>query len=371
VRIENTVKTTNAYFQTARAILLGVILLIPLRSNAKESTEKLFSIALMAPLGKQDPYDALFENAVAQLEGLPVTVRMVRDASFSLGETAIKAEASSILFQDEARIVFWCDLTIGRQVNFLVRTEDGNRLSVRELRGSGPEGIADAVVLIARTTVETLLDTGFPAEEAPPLKSHENLQTKDTVVPNTAPNQKTEFDPPRFFRLAIRIAYVPQWISFEPIVIHGGRVEFQFVLRDLVRINLGASLSTPIEQSSAEIRLTETKIPFHIGAVALAKVGQWRFGGGVNALFSLVKTEQQSLSDDVIAYDAKRAFAFSVEFPLEMIFHPIDKMELFLGGAIEIITDKTAYRVESGDTLLNDAMRVQPKIFFGLALFPI
>ena len=325
---------------------------------------------MIAPEADAEMFDALFENVRAQMSDLPVDLRMVRvSGPLDLSKEGFLESVTRISEETGSRLIFGSDMTEGGRAVFWVRGAEGDRLLERTLRGAGKAGLADAVSLIARTTVETLLEIGALGEPKPKPEAAASEESREPESPSTVDVEA----PPSGERtpawgIALRAAYVPQWVSFAPRVTHGCAVAAQGIWSDLLRISLGVTISSPDESVAATVRMTRFKVPFQLGISAMAKVGRWRLGGTVEAIFAWLILSPERLSDSVVVASTFHRFGFSAAVIAEAEYRFADRFALFFSGGAEILANTPTYRVADGPVLFTDTARVQPRLTVGLSV---
>ena len=340
-------------------------------TTARAQPEEILDVVMIAPEADVDRFDALFENVRAQMSDLPVNVRMVRvSGPIDLSKEGFLERATRVSEETGSRLIFGSNMTEeGGRAVFWVRGAEGDRLLVRTLRGAGKEGIADAVSLIARTTVETLLEIGALRGPVPEPHASPPQTPRESEPPPIADAPVLpiiEHSPSWGF--ALRAAYVSQWVSFAPRVTHGGGVALQGIWSDLLRISFGVTLSNPDESVAATVRMTRFKVPFQLGISAMSEVGRWRLGGTAEAIFAWLRLSPESLSDSVVVSDPFDRFGFSAAVLAEIEYHLVDRILLFFSGGAEILADIPVYRVAGGPVLFADTARIQPRLTAGLSV---
>lgn len=358
------------HFVNPLVIWFGALLYLPAAVSAQNTQPNFFSIVMLSPDDRLETYDALFENVKAQMTDLPVRLRMVPTDALPGGSPGDnETSANRLLAEKQADLVFWCNVDEGRNVYFAIRSRQGVRMMVRDLRGSGKDGLFDAVSLITRTTVETLIEIGEMVEES---SLDEAKSVRKTIETGTDASSLSQTAKARtlFFRAAIRAAYAPQWVSFAPpSVSHGGRCSLLLLFNDLIVISVGATIRTPVTAQTETVALTQMQVPFHLGLRLAGTVGNWRIGGGLSAVFALIKLSPESLSETVIVDPPFHQFGFSSEAAAEVEYRLADRVGFFLGGGIEILFNKIVYGVTNGPTLFEDTARIQPKLWVGITVF--
>lgn len=275
-----------------------------------------------------------------------------------------KALASAVLDETRAALVFWCDSQPAERVYFLFRSPEGLQLLERELRGSGEQGgRVDAIALIARTTVETLLGRGTlrrrPAEPAPAAPT-----------PREAPAPEEEEPPsPLSLRLSMSLAYSARMAAATPLFSHCARFSLGLHTGPVLRFLLGTELGSPLNSRESQVTLEQTRFPVILGISALTAIRQWRIGGGINAFFAAIRNTPRTTDETVIVDSPFTRFELSAELYVQGEVTIRENLLIFLGIGIEVFPEDVEYRVTGGPVLFDEIITVQPKAFAGLALF--
>jgi hypothetical protein len=296
------------------------------------------------------------------LAGLPVSVAALEIAELPVGESAQDTAMAAALSANGAAVVFRFDKQ-AMQVRLMYHTEGGIQKTSRALAGSGEDGIADAVGLIAGGAVRFLIRQGTLENATWTVGAEE---TSDVPTPST---QKTTNEPtPR--RSAVvsvigQLSYVGQWAARNPDFTHGGRLSVALSLLDILRILIGVELCTPVVSEKDEAGFERFRVPFHLGASLMADVGRWRFGGAATAVFSSARHTPTSYSEHIVVYGQSYRFIPSMEALVQSEFRLSTHWGLYGAVGAEIFFEKTTYKITDGPTFFETYLRVQPKLIVG------
>jgi hypothetical protein len=344
------------------ALVVGVALFA---SNPLIADDDL-KVVLLIPETDADDAVAVLENTRSQVVDLPVpvTVSMLRVANLPPETRAQQTLAEAIMGETGAGAVFWYDTSASMQVRFIYQSEDGIQSVIREFKGSGKDGIADAIGLIAGGTIRFLVRQGaFRKPSPPPAPRHQTQEKKVAPAPPDTQN--------RYQAVAIigKLAYVAQLATLDPTVTQGGRLSLGVSFYQIWRFSFGLELFTPVESREDEVIFERLRFPLHIGVGLMATIGKWHLGGGVSAVFSTARHTPSSRNERIVVEEKTYRFLCTMELLAQAELELTDHFGVYTGLGAELFFQKVTYRIEDGPTLFEEYLRVQPKLLFGVVLY--
>lgn len=317
-------------------------------------------IVLVAPEDQKPDFWAILQNTRSQMVDIPIVVTVHWIDALPAAPEDQERLMARIRAETGAALVFWCDLTQGESVTFLFQGTDGPHLLERPLQGSGEEGVADAISLITRTTVELLLARGTltPAPDPP--------ATEPTPLPESpAPTPA----PPLPLRLSLNLAYAFGLTALTPAFSHGGRFSLTLDVGPVLQVAFGADFSTPYESRESGAAMEQMRFPLSLGVAALAAIDRWRVGGGLNGVFSIARNTPKSIVDNLEVDPPFTRFVFSLELLIRGEYAVLKNLSLFLAVGVEVFPEKTTYIIENGPVLFDEVLSLHPKLLAGLSLY--
>ena len=352
------------------AVWLCVIVAWPVGLVGAETTpsapRRHGKVVFVSPPGQHDDMTAIVENTRAEVYNLPVAVVAEQVAFLPASADAQRALAETVMMETDSDVVFWCVTRDTMSVRFLFRTDSGADLMERGLEGSGKEGVADAVGLIAGGAVRFLYRQG--AFDPPRMRP----QGEQTLVAERAAEKKAQpsaAERPRYRRLRFlsRLAYITQMATREPGFTHGGRVSLSISIERMLRFSLGLELFTPVVSESGGVGFERFRVPFHIGVALMAPVGNWHVGGEVTAVFSSARHRPYTHDDAFVMNEENYRFLVTMEVLAQAEYQFSSYFGLFGGLGLELFFEKVTYGIDAeGPVVFEEYQVVQPKLMIGV-----
>jgi hypothetical protein len=310
-------------------------------------------IAFLAETVRTQEYRSILENAFFQMDGMPVLLLPRWVVAFPGDEGGRRSTAQDILNGESVDGVAWCRLEAPERLYLLYRAGGSSRLVVRELSGTGREGVEDAVGLILRGTVEALL---------------EERKLVASALPVAAPSPPPAEPPSPARRMEADLAWALQLVSAQPRFSHGFRLSLGWSFVPALRGFAGMGFAGPVESSGDTAAVTVRRVPFFVG-LGLSKIlRQWRIGVSAAAVAALEHARPRALDASVTVTGSTTRAAFSAELLLVAHYRIRRRLALFTGAGVEAFFDRHTYRVINGPVLYDDIWPVQARFLVGLSV---
>lgn len=200
-----------------------------------------------------------------------------------------KLMAAGVADRTGAAAVLWLDLETNEKVYFYITSIKGNRYMTRRLKGTGDEGVIEALALISRSAADFLKqesepDTAPEEKEKPPRKAEKPKPPPEPTIetkPNKPKGEGFLFPEAAYSLGLVSTARAPQ---------HGLELAVGIVIIPRIRLVAGYTLLQDLVDQNTFATLKLERHPIHVGVLMRWPHHRWVFEVGL--LFTMDYTKR-------------------------------------------------------------------------------
>lgn len=299
------------------------------------------AVVMLAERPDGDASRAVIRAVEAQLSDVSATLEVRWTDALGTDLPAQIAAAEAVARESEAVAVFWCDLGRADRIYLYFAAPRGGRVLVRELAGSGPGGLAEALAIIVRNSVEAVLAGGEVGEIVPPPAGRDQ-PSAGSDPPPAGPRQEDE-------RLALAVAYRLEVLSTADPAEHAAELVLSLRLHVHVALAAGYSIAAPLRAEGRGVLLEVRRHPAWIGLRGSWHAGRLRLGAGLDFQADLATDEARALAQGVAVpekgWEVEPALVPSLRAGVPLA----RRVELFLAAGAGIALRRARYVVDTAD----------------------
>jgi hypothetical protein len=300
----------------------------------------------------------------SQLSDLAVALQLVwvDELPAAMPDQIVAAE--QIARGSHAVAVFWCDLRAADRIYLYFAAPKGGRVLVRELSGAGEGGLAEALAIIVRSSVEAVLAGGeIGVVVAPPPPE---AKPEDEGV--TAPKPPPPSGPGRV--LALTVGYGMDVLSGQRPAVHAVVLGLEVRLAGPLSVEFGYLFSFPFTQEESQVELTLRRHPAWLGLRGAWLTGDVARSASLWLQMDVVTEEVRALSPAVEVEAEGTEVLFSLVPLLRAGYVFADRFELFVAAGADIPFRRVRYVVGSptGPLEIFATWPVRPRLMVGLCV---
>jgi hypothetical protein len=295
----------------------------------------------------------------AQLSDVSVALEVVWIDGLAPDLPSQIAKAEKVAEGSAAVAVIWCDLARADRIYLYFAAPSGGRVLVRELAGSGTGGMAEALAIIVRSSVEAVLAGGEIGTVVPRKPKDEG---SDRRPPSAVAKAKDEG------RLAVTAAYEFDVVSSSNPAVHAVAVALSLRLGDHLSLGVGYALSGLLEAETDGAFLKLRRHPVWIGGSAFGRVGRVRLGLDLAFQLDVVTERTRATAAGVVPAKGGHEVEPSIVPMFRVAVTVIPHLELFIAAGADIALHRTRYMVDTarGPVEVLTTWPVRPRGIAGL-----
>lgn len=320
------------------------------------------TVVMIAERREQRQAETVVRAVQGQLSDLSVVLQVVWVDELPAGMPAQIAEAEQTARGTDAVAVFWCDLRAADRIYLYFAAPSGGRVLVRELSGAEEGGLAEALAIIVRSSVEAVLAGGEIGVVVAPMAAVEERPRAEQP-----PEQPQE--PPGPGRvLAMTVAYNLDVLCEQRPAVHAVAVGLEVRLGGPLSVEAGYFFSFPFTERAHGIDLTLQRHPVWLGLRAAWLTGDVALSASLAAQIDVVTEEVRSLSAAVETDGEGTEVLFSLAPLLRAGYVFAGRVELFLAAGVDVPLRRARYVVgsPSGPLEILDTWPVRPRVLAGV-----
>jgi hypothetical protein len=347
-------------------IAASLVLAVGRSARAEDSGERPgpgSSVVMLAERHVAGDTGAVIRAVQGQLSDLSVALQVVwTDALAGVLPDQI-ARAEEIARGGDTLAVFWCDLAQPDRIYLYFAAPSGGRVLVRELSGAAGGGLAEALALIVRSSVEAVIAGGeIGVVVAPPPREAETERAPPAppAVPPPGPGRV----------LALQVAYDLDVLSTQQPAAHALALGLELRVGGPLSVELGYLFALPVAQEAHGVELTLRRHPGWAGLRAAWLTGQVSLSASVWLQLDVVTERVRALRPGVAADGDGTEVIPSLAPILRAGYLFSDRFELFLAGGADVPLRRVRYVIgtPSGPLELLDTWPVRPRVMAGLSV---
>ena len=295
----------------------------------------------------------------AQLSDVSVALHVIWVDALASDLPSQISKAEEVAKGSAAVAVIWCDLVRADRIYLYFAAPSGGRVLVRELAGSGTGGMAEALAIIVRSSVEAVLAGGEIGTVVPPKPKEEE---SDKRPQSAVAKVKDEG------RLAVTAAYELDVMSTSNLAVHAAAVALSLRLGDHVSLGVGYALSGLLEAETDGAFLKLRRHPVWIGGSVFGRAGRVRLGLDLAFQLDVVTERTRATAAGVVPANGGHEVEPSIVPMFRVAVTVIPHLELFVAAGADIALRRTRYLVDTpdGSVELLTTWPVRPRVIAGL-----
>jgi len=298
-------------------------------------------VMMLAERHDEAASETVIRAVEAQLSDVSVALRVSWVDALAADLPAQIATAEDLARESDAVAVFWCDLGRPDRIYLFFAAPRGGRVLVRGLEGSGAGGLAEALAIIVRTSVEAVIAGGEIGEIVPP-RAGRNEPSGEITPASIAPLAEDE-------RLALTVAYRLEVLSPDNPAAHAAELALSLRLREHLALVAGYALSAPLAAEARGVLLEVRRHPAWIGMRGSWRARRLRLGAGIDFQVDVATENVRALAQGVTTADGGWEVQPSLVPSLRVGLPIVRRVELFLAAGADIALDRTRYVVDTAD----------------------
>ena len=325
------------------------------------------TVVMLAERGGEAETETVLRAVRSQLSDLSVALQLVWVDELPVAVPEQITAAEETARGTDAVAVFWCDLRAADRFYLYFAAPSGGRVLVRELRGAGEGGLAEALAIIVRSSVEAVLAGGeIGVVVIPPATVEEAA-----FVEKLAPAESVVEEPPGPGRvLAMTVGYGMDILSDQRPAVHAVALGLEVRLTGPLSIELGYLFSFPFSHQEHGAELTLSRHPAWLGLRGAWLTGAVALSASLWLQMDVVTEEVRSLSPAVAVNSEGTEALFSLVPLLRAGYVFADRFEIFVAAGADIVFRRVRYVIDSpaGPLEILDTWPVRPRILAGLSV---
>jgi len=320
------------------------------------------NVVMIAERQAETETGAVVRAVQAQLSDLAVALQVVWVDELPPAVPDQIAEAEQTAHGQRAIAVFWCDLRLADRIYLYFAAPSGGRMLVRELSGAGQGGLAEALAIIVRSSVEAVLAGGRVGEIVAPVAT-----TEQPAIAERPP----EPPPPGPGRvLALTVGYGMDVLCEQRPAVHALVLGLEARLTGPLSVEFGYLLSFPFTERAHGVELTLRRHPAWLGLRAAWLTGDVSLSASLWLQMDVVTEEVRAATAAVAVQGEGTEVLFSLAPLLRAGYLFADRFELFVAAGADLPFRRARYVVgsPSGPLEILDTWPVRPRLLVGLAV---
>jgi hypothetical protein len=297
------------------------------------------AVVMIAERHDEAASETVVRAVQAQLSDVSVALRVSWTDSLGPDLPAQIASAEALARGSGAVAVFWCDLGRADRIYLYFAAPRGGRVLVRELEGSGAGGLAEALAIIVRTSVEAVIAGGEIGEIVPPRPAGDDEGAK-RPPPSAAAQTGGE-------RLLLSLAYRLDVVSAEEPASHAAAVALSVRLAEHFALAAGYAIASPLEAEGHGVLLRVGRHPAWLGCRGIRRAGRLALAAGLDFQADFQTESVRALAAGVTASRGDSEVRPSLVPGLRIGVLLFGRAELFLAAGADIALHRTRYLVET------------------------
>lgn len=318
------------------------------------------AVVMLAERGDTVAAGVVIRAVQAQLSDVSVALRVIWIDALAADLPSQIAKAEEIANGSAAVAVFWCDLARADRFYLYFAAPKGGRVLVRELAGSGTGGMAEALAIIVRSSVEAVLAGGeIGAVVAPAPRSAGPVEAGPP--PSAGAGRDRE-------RLAVTVGYELDVVSNRSPVVHSGAIGLSVRIAEHLSIRAGYVVSEPRSAEERGALLELGRHPFWLGGSAFWRAGRLRLAVDVALQLDVVTERVRATEAGVAVASGGREVEPSIVPSFRVAAEIVRRVALFLSAGADVALHRTRYVVSTptGPVELLSTWPVRPRFVAGL-----
>ena len=319
-------------------------------------------IVMLATRPNQATFDQVTESMEAQFAGSPVRFNVSWIDKIPARLPDQEQLAAKVAHDTGALAVLWVDLEMSERVYFYLTMRSSPKVLVRRLDGTGEEGLADALALICKSAVDSMLAGETIGFTPPPSAQTPTAQAAAPFSTDTAKKQGQET------HVFADIAYAMSIPSAPPKIQNGAHLAVSALFKNRLRIFAGYTFCQSMEDSNRFAKLTLQRHPIHAGVAARFKLDRWSFEGSISMAIDYM-TRMAQRKDLIVTVENPYGHAETSIIPaIRAMVDLRGSVSLFLNLGAEIHLVKHKWILENGPEFFTDLLRIQPQLSAGVQI---
>lgn len=243
----------------------------------------------------------------------------------------------------------------------------------RKINDVGEMSRDDAIAIISRSAVESLLDTG--ALQSPTVSSPVHASPSNAAP--TAAAQKVQPKVAREIIVTSRSPKVVFQLGYEltlpakpPAFLHTGNIRVNLEVLSFLWIFIGGGISKPLWSEESDFQLRQFRIPIELGASVTWTRNRWQVGGSVAMVAVPTKYSPQTKVQTVVLKEPYWKQNMLMKFFFTMSYFWGQRFGIYADIVLLIDLNKVSYKVEGGQSLFDEFYRLWPGIQLGIVFSP-
>jgi hypothetical protein len=333
---------------------------------ARQSGEQ-ENVVLIAFSDEKEAFESIVQAVRGQLSDLPVGFQVIWIDNLSSDFSTQEETARQMADDNDAKAVFWCDLSRTDKMYLYVAVPELDRVLVRRLEGSGPGGTSETIAIIARTSIESMLKGASSMDDSGWETSVEKAAAAEAAqTPPEPPKIDAKHETGQSNRFAVEAAYAIDIMSSEHPAVHGFYLALDIYLAAYWHVFAGYVFFSAVESLESDVKLVLKRHPILVGARYIWPIKRFEFGGIVTASIDYLTENISELSydEDLTVSEDGAETSVSIVPQIYLGFRIISGIRIFGCIGADIPLRKTDYLIADG------AVR-QDAVFSSWAVRPV
>ena len=326
------------------------------------------TVIMLASASKETELIQVANSIKAQFANSYVNFKIHWVSDFPAPLPAQEQLAANVAKETGALAVFWIDLELTERAYFYLTRLNSQKVLVRRLDGTGEYGMADALALICKSAVDSMLEGGTIGVNPPPEPiKKQPLDTKKTKPSTHTVKQKKQLSQNKT-HLSLEFAYAMSIPSADHTIQNGASFSLSLLFINRIRVFAGYTVFQSITESNSFAKLELKRHPFNIGIGAVLHKKRWTLGVDASLVLDYLKRIPTALDPQVVVEEPYGNLTVQTILALRstvLLFNPV---YLFLTLGAEFHFIKQNFNLDGGPALFNDLCIIRPCMLLGIKI---
>ncbi len=347
-----------------KSIVLHMLTLLLVTTFAGSGAAAEGSVVMLVSPGQIDEAGPVISSVQYHLREIDVDLHLSKQDFPSVGLPGQLAIAAAQARKHNAIAVFWLDLARADQFYLYLSGYESDRVLVRQLGGMTGEGLAEALALIVRTTVDEMLSGGRIGVESVKIVdgSNEAMKVEEITPPVPTPQPRQVF--------LLEMAYVYTAVSEKTPVEHGLFLGLGLSPTNQLWVRVSYTVFQPIVVKGDLSDLRIMRHPLGLGLALDVPFRRITISPELGLIVDLVTMENFNLASGMNASSDRTDIDVAATAALRADFSITDTVKVFVRVAAWVSFVQKEYVADghSSRELLHQPFRVCPVAMAGLSI---